>query len=224
MKEQQGITPPPRETLMLWCIVTEIDKYMEAQQHLKWKGRGLPAVCGLRGQNVRKEHLSQLPEVEELISATAKGNVKVWTIFLQGSLLKIFCVLHYRGKAGDQRDVRFGLLKPVKSVRCVRAVPFCLALLIISMCFMETFRSFRVMSDATSTCKRRKREIVMDKITHIVQHPKNWTPHRLARHLLRSADQHSGEKAQSHPQLVHKRLIICDVSEKKLSSHSCCHI
>lgn len=35
-----------------------------------------------------------------------------------------------------------------------RAVPLCLALVIISMCFMETLRSFCVMSDATSTWEK----------------------------------------------------------------------
>lgn len=58
----------------------------------------IPAVCGLGGKDVRKEHLSQLPEVEELISTTAKGDVKVWAVFLQSSLLKILCALYFKGK------------------------------------------------------------------------------------------------------------------------------
>lgn len=59
----------------------------------------LPAVCSLGGQDVREEHLRQLPEVEELISATAEGDVEVGAIFLQGSLLKILCVLYYENKS-----------------------------------------------------------------------------------------------------------------------------
>lgn len=34
-------------------------------------------------------------------------------------------------------------------------------------------------------------------------------------HLLSPADQHGGEEAQSHPQLVHEGLVICDVSEQR---------
>lgn len=64
----------------------------------------LPAICSLWGQDVGEEHLSQLPEVEELISATAKGYVEVRTVFLQGSLLKILCVLYYRGEQ-ESREV-----------------------------------------------------------------------------------------------------------------------
>lgn len=45
-----------------------------------------------------------------------------------------------------------------KMTQCViiAAVPFCLALVIISMCFMETLRSFFVMRDATSTWEKIK--------------------------------------------------------------------
>lgn len=60
-------------------------------------GTDLPAVCGLGWQDVRKKHLSELPEVEELISATAKCHVQVRTIFIQSSLLEKLCVLHYKG-------------------------------------------------------------------------------------------------------------------------------
>lgn len=45
-----------------------------------------------------EEHLGQLPEVEELISATAQGDVEVRAIFLQGSLLELLRVLHYKKK------------------------------------------------------------------------------------------------------------------------------
>lgn len=48
----------------------------------------LPAVSSLRGQDVREEHLRQLPQVEELVSATAEGDVEVRAVFLQGSLLE----------------------------------------------------------------------------------------------------------------------------------------
>lgn len=58
----------------------------------------LPAVCGLRWQNVGEEHLSQFPEVEKLISATAKSHVEIRAVFLQSSLLKILCVLYYTGE------------------------------------------------------------------------------------------------------------------------------
>lgn len=47
-----------------------------------------PAVCSLGWQDVGEEHLRQLPQVEELVSATAKGHVEVRTVLLQGSLLK----------------------------------------------------------------------------------------------------------------------------------------
>lgn len=59
----------------------------------------LPAVCSLRGQDVREEHLRQLPQVEELISATAESDVEVRSIFLQGSLLEKLHVLYYAKKA-----------------------------------------------------------------------------------------------------------------------------
>lgn len=110
----------------------------------------LPAVCSLGRQNVGKEQLCQLPEVEELISATAKGHVEVRTIFLQGGLLKVLCVLHY---GGERFIVCFSTVNTEERLiaRCTWALPFCLALLIISMCFMETLRSFCVMSEATST-------------------------------------------------------------------------
>lgn len=65
--------------------------------------RGLPAVCSLGGQDVGEEHLSQLPEVEELVSATAQGHVEVRAILLQGCLLKKLSVLNYNGKRGDKR-------------------------------------------------------------------------------------------------------------------------
>lgn len=45
-----------------------------------------------------EEHLGQLPEVEELISATAQGDVEVGAIFLQGSLLELLRVLYYKRK------------------------------------------------------------------------------------------------------------------------------
>lgn len=45
-----------------------------------------------------EEHLSQLPEVEELISATAQGDVEVGAIFLQGSLLELLHILYYKKK------------------------------------------------------------------------------------------------------------------------------
>lgn len=45
-----------------------------------------------------EEHLGQLPEVEELISATAQGDVEVGAIFLQGSLLELLRVLYYKKK------------------------------------------------------------------------------------------------------------------------------
>lgn len=47
---------------------------------------------------MREEHLGQLPEVEELVSATAQGDVEVGAIFLQGSLLELLCVLYYKKK------------------------------------------------------------------------------------------------------------------------------
>lgn len=59
----------------------------------------LPAVCSLRGQDVREEHLRQLPQVKELFSATAKSDVEVRAIFLQGSLLEKLHVLYYAKKA-----------------------------------------------------------------------------------------------------------------------------
>lgn len=48
----------------------------------------------------------------------------------------------------SQVFVGFPLLKGRKMTDLI---PFCLALLMISMCFMETLRSFCVMRDATST-------------------------------------------------------------------------
>ena len=62
--------------------------------------RMLPAVCSLGGQDVGEEHLSQLPEVEELVSATAQGHMEVRAILLQGSLLKKLSVLNFNGKSG----------------------------------------------------------------------------------------------------------------------------
>lgn len=45
-----------------------------------------------------EEHLGQLPEVQELISATAQGHVEVGAIFLQGSLLELLRGLDYEKK------------------------------------------------------------------------------------------------------------------------------
>lgn len=59
----------------------------------------LPAVCSLRGQDEREEHLCQLPQVKELISASAEGNVEVRAIFLQGSLLEKLHILYYAKEA-----------------------------------------------------------------------------------------------------------------------------
>lgn len=56
----------------------------------------VPAVHRFGGQDVREENLSQLPQVEELVSATAEGEVEVRTVFLQGCLLEMLCVLHWR--------------------------------------------------------------------------------------------------------------------------------
>lgn len=58
----------------------------------------LPAVCSLWGQDVREEHLRHLPQVQQLISATAEGDVEVRAIFLQGSLLEEFHVFNYAKK------------------------------------------------------------------------------------------------------------------------------
>ena len=62
----------------------------------------LPAVCSLGRQDVGEEHLRQLPEVEELISAAAQGYVEVGTVFLQSSLLKVLCELYYREQQGGK--------------------------------------------------------------------------------------------------------------------------
>lgn len=66
-------------------------------------------------------------------------------------------------------------------------IPFCLALLMISMCFMETFRSFLVMSEATSTFRETERN-------KIKYNNKNNNNVRIC-YLLNSADQDSGEEA-----------------------------
>lgn len=58
----------------------------------------LPAVRRLGGQDVREEHLGQLAEVEELISAAAESHVQVRAVLLQGGLLKILGALHCRGE------------------------------------------------------------------------------------------------------------------------------
>lgn len=77
---------------------------MEARHGLYCHSTELPAVCSLRWQDVGEEHLSQLSEVKEFISAIAKGYVEVRAIFLQGSLLKKLCVLYYRGEH-ESREV-----------------------------------------------------------------------------------------------------------------------
>lgn len=117
--------------------------------------RMLPAVCSLGGQDVGEEHLSQLPEVEELVSATAQGHMEVRAILLQGSLLKKLSVLNFNGKSGVIRF--YPLLLGINFLKITLSfIPLCLALLIISMCFMEAFRSFWVMRDVTSTWGRPK--------------------------------------------------------------------
>lgn len=128
-----------------------------------------PAVCSLGRQDVGEEHLRQLPQVEELISAAAKGHVEVRAVLLQGCLLKKLRVLHYK-RSGESREVGFVDSDGAhKRKDWTWAAPLCLALLIISMCFMETLRSFRVMRDATSTWEReRKRKIQR---TNVSQHP-----------------------------------------------------
>lgn len=112
----------------------------------------LPAVCSLWGQDVGEEHLRQLPEVQELIPATAKGDMKVSTILIQSSLLKKLCVLHYRAEREWVCSLWFKDIWLTDIFVFRESIqPFCLALLIISMCFMETLRSFFVIIDATST-------------------------------------------------------------------------
>lgn len=77
---------------MLWLIWTNIwSQYMAVY--------ALPAVRGFGWQDVGEEHLSQLPQVEKLISAIAESHVKIRTIFLQGGLLKILWVLYCRKKS-----------------------------------------------------------------------------------------------------------------------------
>lgn len=71
---------------------------MKLHKDVRGSRNQIPAVCSLRGQDVREEHLGQLPEIEELISATAESNVEVRAIFLQGSLLEMLCVLYYEKK------------------------------------------------------------------------------------------------------------------------------
>lgn len=61
-------------------------------------GLSSPAICRLGGQDVRKEHLGQLAEVEELIPAAAESYVEVRAVLLQGGLLKIISALHCRGE------------------------------------------------------------------------------------------------------------------------------
>lgn len=107
----------------------------------------LPAVCSLRRQDVREKHLRHLPEIQKLVSAAAKSHVEVRTVFIKGCLLKMLRVLHYTGKA---EITWVHLLKQLKWFY-VWYLPFCLALLMISMCFIETLSSFLVMRDATST-------------------------------------------------------------------------
>lgn len=61
--------------------------------HLSGRG-GPPAVSCFGWQNVGEEHLCQLPQVQQLVSSTAKGHMQVWPILLQGSLLQVLRVLH----------------------------------------------------------------------------------------------------------------------------------
>lgn len=58
----------------------------------------LPALYSFRRQDVREKHLGQLPEVKKLVSTTTKGHVEIRAVLLQGSLLKILCVLYYSKK------------------------------------------------------------------------------------------------------------------------------
>lgn len=55
------------------------------------------------------------------------------------------------------------------------SIPFCLALLMISMCFMETLRSFCVMRDATSTCERERDNEVKTTNESPINHRSNHT-------------------------------------------------
>lgn len=109
----------------------------------------LPAVRRLWGQDVREEHLCQLAEVEELLPAAAESHVQVGAVLLQSGLLEILCALHCRGS--DQSDGSCSRFAKRNKITGCEPSPFCLALLMISMCFMETLRSFCVMRDATST-------------------------------------------------------------------------
>ncbi len=80
--------------------MSNFTKYIEALQCLSLNRTGLPAVHSFGWQDVGEEHLCQLPEVEELISATAKGYMEVRAVFLQCSLLKMLCVLNYETTEG----------------------------------------------------------------------------------------------------------------------------
>ena len=81
---------------MVGLFVTRSEEYMRALHGRYCPSCELPAVCSLGRQDVGEEHLRQLPEVEELISAAAQGHVEVGAVFLQSSLLKVLCELYYR--------------------------------------------------------------------------------------------------------------------------------
>lgn len=199
---------------MLWWFVTDFDKSIKALQSLWWRRTGLPAVCGLGGQDVGKEHLSQLPEVEELISATAKGDMEVRTVFLQGSLLKILCVLYYRGEQESRVVCYFAdiLGWTHRKDWKVHDDTFLSCFANYFNVLHGNFKKFPC--DEWCHIHLREREKKINKCS-VSQHPETLTPHSPICHLLGSTDQHSCKEAQSHPQLVHKSLIICDVSEKK---------
>lgn len=199
---------------MLWCVLTNIWRHCSS---FKWNTTGLPAVCSFGWQDIREEHFSQLPEVEELISATAKGYVEIRSIFFQGSLLKKLCVLYYRGEQARKVVCCFfyGAHKEKTEKWVIHVSDTFLS------CFADYFNVLhgnfkKLLCNEGCHVHLREKERILKQLRSASK-DFNATPVFIC-HLLCAADQHSCKEAQSHPELVHERLIIRDVSEKKHST------
>lgn len=56
----------------------------------------VPAVCGFGRHDIGKQHLHELPQVQQLVSPAVQSDVEVGAIFVQSRLLQAVYSLHYK--------------------------------------------------------------------------------------------------------------------------------
>lgn len=56
----------------------------------------VPAVCGFGRHDIGKQHLRELPQVQQLVSPAVQSDVEVGAVFVQSRLLQAVYSLHYK--------------------------------------------------------------------------------------------------------------------------------